>query len=213
MDALNSKAIYWPADFCVVHNVVLASDNVVHCDKRMAFRRYAREYKNSASLLMHISQPWGHNSNAKTDGLSPAVVQEKTSWLKRIVSMSNNSGNEANGDETTSLLPVSRATGREEFRNRSWDASWCTVVYQVTPREMKFNITPAVGVGKDSLNKAIQCLNLRSQSKTKFAFGKENPLQNYAHDYALLFSAELQGYWLIAATHVPCDIVACRLAA
>ncbi|RNF08043.1 uncharacterized protein Tco025E_07252 [Trypanosoma conorhini] len=222
VEALNSRAIYWPADYCVVHNVILASDNVGQGDKRAMLRRYAREYKNSAALLSHMFLP-GVNVTPSTTanatgslvhGAAQEVATEKAPWLKRVVAMSSHATGDNNGGELPSFLPAARALKREEeLRSRSWDPSWCTVVYQVTPREMKFNITSAVGLGKDNLQEAIQWLNLCSQPKAKLIHGKENPLRNYAYDYALLFSPELQGYYLIAATHVPCDIVACRAAA
>ncbi|EAN86292.1 hypothetical protein C3747_169g46 [Trypanosoma cruzi] len=219
VEALNNRSIYWPAEYCVAHNVILASDNVGPGDKRVMLRRYAREYKNSAALLSQMFSHAGSihcspNTGANVHSASQEVATEKSPWLKRVVAMSNHTKNESNGEDTPSLPSTSRVVKREEeLRSRIWDASWCTVIYQVTPREMKFNITSVVGIGKDNLNEAIQWLNLRSQPKAKAPHGKENPLQNYAYDYALLFSTEHQGYYLIAATHVPCDIVACRAAA
>ncbi|RNF01543.1 hypothetical protein TraAM80_06914 [Trypanosoma rangeli] len=222
VEALNSRAIYWPADYCVVHSVILASDNVGQGDKRVMFRRYAREYKNGAALLSQMVLPGGNvafttaanTTSSNVHGTVQEVIAEKASWLKRVVTVTNHASGDNNGDDIPPFLPGTWALKREEeVRSRIWDISWCTVVYQVTPREMKFNITSAVGLGKDNLQKAVQWLNLRSQSNAKVTHEKENPLRNYAYDYALLFSMELQGYYLIAATHVPCDIVACRAAA
>ncbi|KAH9601150.1 hypothetical protein LSM04_004111 [Trypanosoma melophagium] len=225
VEALNNKSIYWPADFCVVHGVVLVSDNIGQCDRRVMFRRYAREYKNSYSLIAQMFSYHGNNTttsmntaantNNSNNNSSMAATSEKTSWLKRVAALSCHTSGDVS-TENGSIIPVSRALRREEeLRTRTWDISWCTIVYQVTPREMKFNITPLVGHGRDNLTDAIRWLNIRSQpnSVVTAAHVKENPLQNYVYDYALLFSVELQGYWLIAATHVPCDIVACRAAA
>ncbi|EPY24954.1 hypothetical protein STCU_06921 [Strigomonas culicis] len=88
--------------------------------------------------------------------------------------------------------------------HREWSESCCAIVYQITPREKKFDITSLIGHAHDNLKKAIDCLNRRVK--------ENNLLVEYPYDYALLFSVERQGYWLIAATHVPCDIVACRMA-
>nr|CCC46364.1 conserved hypothetical protein [Trypanosoma vivax Y486] len=216
VEALNSRSIYWPADFCVVQNVILASDTVGTCDKRTAFRKYAKEYKNSAMLQSQMFL----NSGASA-GVTMTGAQDRVQWLKRAMgtsaehedekkrhsSCNNNSTNHNMG------VPVPIVKREEETRVRCWDISWCTIVYQVTPREMKFNITSVVGLGKDNISEAIKMLNARSLSKSKSGHTRENPLFNYAYDYALLFSMELQGYWLIAATDVPCDIVACRAAA
>lgn len=208
VDALNSKTIHWPADFCVVCDTILFSDAVGQGDKRTAFRRYAKEYKNSSTLLAQMIVASGAANNPTTN-----ATAEKSAWLKRALATQNHKS--ADREEKAGSVSTGPAVKREEeHRVRVWDAAWCTVVYQVTPREMKFNVTHLVGLGKDNLAEAIQFLNARALPKGgKAANGRENPLQNYPYDYALLFSWELQGFWLIAATDVPCDIVACRAAA
>lgn len=114
--------------------------------------------------------------------------------------------------EAEEYSAFSRHLKREEAASgrREWSEGCCTIVYQLTPRDFKFNITQVVGLSKDNLKKAVYLLN-----RGKTATGKDanNPLQDYPYDYALLFSVERQGYWLLAATHVPCDIVACRMVA
>nr|CCC89262.1 conserved hypothetical protein [Trypanosoma congolense IL3000] len=209
LDALNSKAINWPADFCVVQDTILATDAVAQCDKRATFRRYARDYKNSALLQ---AQMFSGNGNNSTNS-AVSSVSEKATWGERVAGAAAASHTTADHEERGGGAPHAAALKRDgELRVRTWDIAWCTIVYQVTPREMKFNITPLVGVGRDNLVEAIQYLNMRAQSKGKPVHPRENPLHNYNYDYALLFSLELQGYWLIAATDVPCDIVACRSA-
>ncbi|KAK7199064.1 hypothetical protein NESM_000875100 [Novymonas esmeraldas] len=205
MDALNSKALNWPAEFCVVHSTVLCADTVVHCD-RQVFRRYVRENKTNATLSAQLF--------AATSAFAAAVAAAPVVTSAAAASVAMPAGAIA-GDKQWPKATGARGD-MDEFMNfqrqvkesvrREWSESCCVIVYQITPREMKFNITPAIGLAKDSLKKAIHYLN-----HAKAAAKETNPLHDYPYDYALLFSVERQGYWLIAASHVPCDIVACRM--
>lgn len=188
VEALNSKAFNWPVDFCVVHGTILSADTVTHCD-RQSFRRYARDTKGNAALT---SQMFAAINNYP--GNSTPVRVEKNPWQK------------SSRTDLEEFNTFQRQLKRDESVRREWSEGCCTIVYQLTPREMKLNITAQVGLGKDNLKKAIYLLN-RSKSSPK----DSSPLHDYPYDYALLFSVERQGYWLIAATHVPCDIVACRV--
>ncbi|CAG9573079.1 hypothetical_protein_-_conserved [Leishmania major strain Friedlin] len=205
VDALNSKALSWPAEFCVVHNTVLCADTVVHCD-RQAFRRYVRDNKTNVNLNSQIfaattafaaavaAAPVVTPVAAASAGLAASAIPNDKQWPKATNVRS----------EMEEFLNFQRQL--KESARREWSESCCVSVYQITPREMKFNITPAIGLAKDNLKKAIHYLN-----HAKTASKETNPLYDYPYDYALLFSVERQGYWLIAATHVPCDIVACRM--
>lgn len=93
-------------------------------------------------------------------------------------------------------------------RQRVWSEHCASIVYQTTPLEMRFDISAHVGQAKTNLATAIERLN--SRNKKADASGKPDPLATYSYDYALLFNSERQGYWLIACTDVPCDMVACR---
>lgn len=243
LDALNSKALNWPADFCVVHNTVLCADGVAHCD-RQAFRRYVRDNKTNMNLNSQIiaattafaaaaaAAPVATPAAAAAAGAAGAAAG---GGAAATTPSGNPTPNTVSGGVavagpagSASALPATAHAGdkqwpkpttraeMEEFMNfqrqlkesvrREWSESCCIIVYQITPREMKFNITPAIGLAKDNLKKAIHFLN-----HAKATSKETNPLHDYPYDYALLFSVDRQGYWLIAATHVPCDIVACRM--
>lgn len=189
LEALNAKSFNWPADFCVVHNAVLCADSVTHAD-RQAFRRYVRDNKTNTTLTSQIFAATSALGSAVA--AVPATAAEKP-WAKQ--------GSRGEMEEF-----ISYQRHLKDSIRREWSESCCMIVYQITPREMKFNVTPAVGLAKDNLKKAIHYLNY-----SKTASKESNPLADYPYDYALLFSVERQGYWLIAATHVPCDIVACRM--
>jgi hypothetical protein len=222
IDALNSKALNWPAEFCVVHNTVLCADTVAHCD-RQAFRRYVRDNKTNMNLSSQIMA--ATTSFAAAVAAAP-VVATPAAAAAAVAGVVAGAGGIPGGAASVVAATVHagdkqwpKPTTRsemEEFLNfqrqlkesvrREWSESCCIIVYQITPREMKFNITPAIGLAKDNLKKAIHYLN-----HAKATSKETNPLHDYPYDYALLFSVERQGYWLIAATHVPCDIVACRM--
>lgn len=108
-----------------------------------------------------------------------------------------------NGD-MTALMQEAISRWLTKYRARQWSENCCTIVYQITPKEMRYNITRKVGLGPENLKTAIKMLNRSVDSS------KENPLMYYPYNYALLYSVERQGFWLIAERHVPCDIVACR---
>ncbi|KPI85631.1 hypothetical protein ABL78_5312 [Leptomonas seymouri] len=213
IDALNSKALNWPVEFCVVHNTVLCADTVAHCD-RQAFRRYVRDNKTNVSLTSQIIAATTAFAAAAaaapvaTPGVGVATVAGNAG-IASVVPATAHAGDKQWLKQTTRAEVeefMSFQHQLKELVRREWSESCCIIVYQITPREMKFNITQAIGLGKDNLKRAIHYLN-HSKSTSK----ETNPLHDYPYDYALLFSVERQGYWLIAATHVPCDIVACRM--
>ncbi|CCW67242.1 unnamed protein product [Phytomonas sp. Hart1] len=198
VEALNSRALTWPADYCVVHNTVLCADGVKHGD-RQGFRRYTREAKGNPSLTSQVYAAVSSYAGSGGYGGNHPVGEGGNggkSWVK------------PSRAELEEFNAFQRQLKQEVVVRREWHESCCTIVYQLTSSEMnKFNITPQIGLGKDNLKKAVHFLN---RAKINM---KDNPLQDYAYDYALLFSVERQGYWLLAATHVPCDIVACRMVA
>ena len=77
---------------------------------------------------------------------------------------------------------------------------------------MKFDITPTIGASKNNIKTAVQRLNSKRTMAATLS-DKPDPLLEYPYDYALLYCPERQGYWLLAATDVPCDILSCRYAA
>eukprot|EP00796_Vickermania_ingenoplastis_P012987 gene12987-8835_t len=173
----------WPADFCVVHQTVLFSESVGTAD-RQAFRRYAKDnHKMMTNYLAALSTS-GSNSN----------VSSASAWSQR----------QGAASDYTMLTRNPRQHAAET--PREWSEASSIIIYQTTPREMKFNITHRVPVTKDALRQTILYLNKHPSIPQE-----KNPLYDYQYDYALLHSVEHQGYWLIAAKHVPCDIVACRM--
>ncbi|CAD2215315.1 hypothetical protein AGDE_10840 [Angomonas deanei] len=172
-----NKNLNWPLDVALVHNVVLYSDGISSLDKQSILKKIPREVK--------------PNQRQEIEGAllnyNPIYNAEKMKWVKKSL-------------DTTSAFP------RADPIHREWSESCCTIVYQITPREKKYDISQKMGLDKDNLKKAIKFLNHSNSTVNK----DENPLHDYPYDYALLFSVERQGYWLIAAKHVPCDIVACR---
>ena len=84
------------------------------------------------------------------------------------------------------------------------------VVFQITPREMIFDITALAGQSSNSLANVLEKLNSRKSATVVDEKAKDDPLQSYPFDYALLLGLDKQHYLLLAANDVPCDIVACR---
>ncbi|KPA75423.1 hypothetical protein ABB37_08691 [Leptomonas pyrrhocoris] len=211
-DALNSKALNWPAEFCVVQNTVLCADSVAHCD-RQAFRRYVRDNKTNMNLTSQIMAATTAFAAAAAAAPIATPVAAAGAGSAGVAAAAGPAAAHTGDKQWTKSTA---RTEMEDFINfqrqlkesvrREWSESCCVIVYQITPREMKFNVTQAIGLGKDNLKKAIHYLN-----HAKTTSKETNPLHDYPYDYALLFSVERQGYWLIAATHVPCDIVACRM--
>lgn len=170
----------WPADYCVVHQTVLYSDAMGPSPDRTSFRRYAKEN--------HKLFPQTGFNGSSSANMVAAYSQRPTP-----------SGSEY------ALFNRARQ-GQLSETPRSWCVSSSIIIYQTTPREMKFNITHLVPFSKDALRDTIRYLNRDPRIAQE-----KNPLYDYQHDYALLQSVEHQGFWLIAAKHVACDIVACRM--
>lgn len=201
VDHLNANYKTWPLDYCVVHQHVLYSENAAPAD-RLSFRRYAKEnfkavptYVSAASPASatpgHAANGWGAR-NVSNSSLPPSVVTPNDYAV--IAQVLRQRTMEASAAGTKS-------------GPREWSESCTIIIYQTTPREMKFNISQLVPLTKDPLRHTILMLN-----KSPTIAQENNPLYDYQYDYALLQSAEHQGFWLIAAKHVPCDIVACRMA-
>lgn len=195
LEVLNSNPKDWPADYCIIHQTVFYTDAVGAAD-RQSFRRYAKEY---SSKLSGSSGPAANSLNPNTSSLIPTPTNPvppasiaASAWGQR-----NPAGNE---------YPFTRGMRIIPEVIREWSESSCIIIYQTTPREMKFNVSQHVPLTKDALKQTILYLN-------KSVPQESNPLYDYQHDYALLYSLEHQGFWLIAEKHVPCDIVACRMIA
>lgn len=193
LEMLNLHSKDWAADYCIFQQTVFYSDAVATGD-RQTFRRYAKEY---SSKFPGSSGPSTNSLNASAtslvptpaSGMPPATLAG-SGWAQRTPA-----GNEYSFNRGVRIIP-------EVIRE--WSESSCIIIYQTTPREMKFNISQRVPLTKDALKQTILFLN-------KSVPQDHNPLYDYQHDYALLYSIEHQGFWLIAAKHVPCDIVACRM--
>lgn len=186
VDWLNSGG-FWPAEYCVVYSQVLYTDMVT--PDRQSFRRYA---KDNAKLVSHIvGNGNGISGGAAVSSVcSPVPPQIRANVVTDYSVLTARGGRSLLNGETV----------------RKWSESSSIIIYQTTPREMKFNITHLVPLTKDVLRQAISYLNKNPKIPQE-----QNPLYDYRYDYALLQSVEHQGFWLIAAMHVPCDIVACRM--
>jgi hypothetical protein len=208
--ALNSNHFGWAADYAILHGRLLA----VHGQNAdiPAFRQYMTAHPPPTRPVLSGVQ-----------GALPNAAPREADKQRR--------GKDPNNFSPYCLLtPTLSAT-----RRRVWSAHRAVLLHQVTPREMKFDITELIGVGPNALNIAIDRLNGQHRLGMKQPTGKmtedltaaaeskeqeggrmeleEDLLHSYRFDYALLYSADRHGYWLVAAVDVPCDIAPCRVAA
>lgn len=211
LDSLNSGAFPWPAEFAVMQSTILAADTIAQCDLK-TFRRYATTKPNPWTLMS--TSP---TTTAVTSNQTNSVVQllhESTRRAQAATAPTPSSMEQqlgaANGQQTAAAFNAAAAAAAS-LRVRVWSENNCSVLYQVTPKEMKYDITTLVGVSKNNLKTAIARLNAKKTMAAKLA-EKQDPLMDHPYDYALLYCPDRQGYWLIAASDVPCDVVACRLA-
>jgi hypothetical protein len=191
---LCSNAFPWPSDYCVLHGRLLA----VHGQNAdiPAFRQY----------MQHNNPPPKPEMRGVAGANALAGPREQSEKRR---------GKDPGNFSPYCLTTPTLAAGRK----RAWSAQRVQLLLQVTPREMKFDITELVGVGPGTLSEAIARLNGQRLVKTeadgdvKQDGSGEDPLHMFRFDYALLYANDRQGYWLIAATDVPCDIAPCRVAA
>uniref|UniRef100_A0A7S1PPB9 Uncharacterized protein n=1 Tax=Neobodo designis TaxID=312471 RepID=A0A7S1PPB9_NEODS len=192
--ALCANAFSWPSDYCVLHGRLLA----VHGQNAdiPAFRQY----------MQHNAPPPKPDLRGVAGANSLALPREQAEKRR---------GKDPGNFSPYCLTTPTLAAGRR----RTWSAQRVQLLLQVTPREMKFDITELVGVGPGTLNDAVARLSGQrvakadADSDVKQEGSGEDPLHTYRFDYALLYAHDRQGYWLIAATDVPCDIAPCRVAA
>jgi hypothetical protein len=223
IEALNSGAAQWPAEFAVIHHTIIAADSIPQCDLK-AFRRYVSSKPNpwtqmsaaAAATLNSVSasspsQQQQQQSNSIVQLLQESTKRAQSSMGADLAAPSVSVGFLGASYGSTAVTSAAAAAAAP-LRVRVWTESNCAIIYQVTPKEMKFDITNIVGLVKNNLKAAISRLNAKKTMATKLA-EKPDPLLDHPHDYALLYCPVRQGYWLIAASDVPCDIIACRLAA
>lgn len=193
LEMLNMHPKEWVAEYCVIQQTVFYTDAVGTADRQL-FRRYAKEY---SLKFPGSSGPLASSLNTSASSLVPTPTSSlpQANLAASVWTQRAQTGNEYSFSRGARIIP-------EVIRE--WSESSCIIIYQTTPREMKFNISQRVPLTKDALKQTILYLN-------KSVPQERNPLYDYQYDYALLYSIEHQGFWLIAAKHVPCDIVACRM--
>lgn len=226
IERINSGSFQWMADFFVVNSTIIAADHITQSDLK-SFRRYVQSKPNPWSLLNTVQPPHQlaaarEQSHPRPDdhsmggGVNVAQLLEKASRkepAREEVVMVRHAPTHA-----AAVAPPPAAGGVHHthrgpvVRPRLWSESCCTLLYQVTPKEMVFDISPAVGNTRGNLKTAITRLNTKKTMAAALS-DKPDPLLDYGFDYALLYCPERQAYWLLAASDVPCDIVACRHAA
>lgn len=226
VEALKTGALPWSADYCVVGGVVLAAEGATS-DFR-GFKKYvqtnppprigAAASGASSAAAANSNNSGGASGNSAGHGGGVASgshhhdAQNVATLLvnAKKVSASPTPAPEPAQEETASPpRVVQRMPAGPVQRPRFWAETCVALVFQVTPIEMRFDITQHVGVAKNNLRTALQRLNKQvTDPRTK-----PDPLHEYGYDYALLYSSEKQGYWLLAAADRPCDIVACRQSA
>ena len=209
-EGLNAGSLQWPAEFFVVNGTIIGSDAVQTCDLK-AFRKYVASRPN----------PWTLTQISPASPTSPvAATAASTGGDQKLRKGLTPVDEGAASDESPKMAAAPGASSRlihQHHRLRVWSESFSTVLFQVTPREMKFDITTHVGLTRNSLKTAITRLNTRKTMAATLAENtgrdKPDPLTDWPHDYAILYCTERQAYWLIACADVPCDIIACRIAA
>jgi hypothetical protein len=215
-EGLNGGTLQWAADFFVVNGTIIGSDAVQTCDLK-AFRKYVQSRPNPWTLTHGSPQTPG-------SPLAPAAASSadhgKGPTARKGLSPVDE-GAASDDSPKGSGLPFSNTAPMatrliNHHRPRIWSESFSTILFQVTPREMKFDITTHIGLTRNSLKTAISRLNTRKTMAATLAENtgrdKPDPLTDWPHDYAILYSTERQAYMLIACADVPCDIIACRIA-
>jgi hypothetical protein len=204
---LSNGAFAWNVDYCILHGRLLA----VHGSNAdiPAFRQY---------MSAHPPPP-----RPNFVGVAGAVQQATPKELAAAADKQRRGKDPGNFSPYCLLTPTLASN-----RRRQWSAHRAVLLFQVTPREMRFDITELVGVGAGTLNNAVERLNghrkkLGASTEDPAAESKEQEggmaemeedlLHNYRFDYALIYSADRHGYWLLASVDVPCDIAPCRVAA
>ncbi|CUG88289.1 Hypothetical protein, putative [Bodo saltans] len=229
VERINNGGFQWVADYFVVNNTIIAADHITQCDLK-SFRRYVQSKPNPWSLLnaqsaVHLPPSHaGRDSAARNDDGGVNVAQLLAEKTSRKEHLSRDDGRQhAAAPSAVAPPPPPSAQHHHHHhvqpqnrgpvvRPRLWSESFCTILYQVTPKEMVFDISPFVGNMRGNLKTAITRLNTKKTMAAALS-DKPDPLLDYGHDYALLYCPERQAYWLLAASDVPCDIVACRHAA
>lgn len=224
--ALNSGAFPWNADFVICQGRLLASLQVTTVDLP-TFRSYMSTHEPPLTLTQRAE--WlgrttpGSNppikpttppsdvlissaSAAAAVGVVPPVAAMPLIFLTNP-STPTATNSLSFGPITSPHAAPLALSGRRRF----WNMNRATLLYQVTPKEMIFDITQSVGVSPNALLHAVQRLN--GNIDLKHGEHHHDPLSSYPHDYALLYCSERQAYWMISVVDVPCDIASCRAAA
>jgi hypothetical protein len=229
IERINCGAFQWLADYIVVNNTIVAADHITQCDLKN-FRRYVQSKPNPWSLLnaqtaVHLPPPHvGRDSAPRADDGGVNVVQLLAEKASRKEVQPRDDSTIAGRQHVAAPAAVAAPPAPSAHhhhqhhlrgpvvRPRLWSESFCTLLYQVTPKEMVFDISQSVGNMRGNLKAAITRLNTKKTMAAALS-DKPDPLLDYGYDYALLYCPERQAYWLLAASDVPCDIVACRHAA
>ena len=197
VDKLNSGAFVWPSDYAIVHNTLLAS-NQVACGYS-DFKNYVASRPSPKQMMTGPTSPQGPGAGKPGD----VGVVRRSQQLPPVDGQSVGSPASA----------ASYSSPQQMVRRREWSESKCTLVYQVTPREMYLDITQHVGTSRGNLRLAVDRLNQGNGYGRRMpdTAGKpENKLADYRYDYALLYCPDRAAYWLLSCKDVPCDIHACR---
>jgi len=210
-DQLNSGAAVWHPEYFVVNGSIIGSDTIEVVDIK-GFRKYVAS-RPAPPPLQFTPVPTGVSpTTLASPNVQVLLEQAKRKGIAPPVDV---------GGVDSDSTAVGQAVGAAQpSRVRKWSELSTSILYQVTPREMKFDITGHLGLPRNPLKAAVDRLNRRGQATTPSTVGldgksetKPDPLADYGYDYALVYCTERQAYWLLAATDVPCDIVACRHAA
>jgi hypothetical protein len=206
LKALNAQAFAWPVDYAICHGRLVAAHGT-NADLP-SFRTYMQSHAAPRGVTPH--------GTAAEKGVKKALPGIVTNITPTPINVGSAVGGLNFGPNMLAVATLAAS------RRRVWSAARAIIIFQVTPREMLFDITQLVGVGRGMRQQAVDRLNGIAQKPKKLlgtpaaddgASPPPDALVSYRHDYAMLYSSERQGYWLLAAVDVPCDIAACRMAA
>ena len=200
VEALNSGRLLWRLDFVLYGANLLACDGVRNLS--------VKEFKRYAERVSKLNRSAGRSpSTLDAPDTSVAATPSATPTSTTVQSVAPVGASPVSGVPPTFSGVIPRPAGN---RPRVWSMGSTTVVYQITPWEMVFDITHLAGQSSSSLANVLEKLNSKKTATVVDEKSKDDPLQSYPYDYALLLGVDKQHYHLLAANDVPCDIVACR---
>lgn len=194
VEALNNGRLLWKLDFAIYGPNLLACDAVRNLSVK-EFKRYADKV---------ARQRVGGRSPGTLDTPETPTPTPSSASVQSVLPVGTSP---VVGVPPTFSGVVPRPAGN---RPRQWSAGNSMVLYQVTPKEMVFDVTHLAGKTNNSLSNVLEKLNSKKSASVVDEKLKDDPLQSYPYDYALLLGPDKQHYHLLAANDVPCDIVACR---